>query len=590
MRLLAQRLFGAILLTIALAANASAAESTISADIDKTRGSMDDQFVYTLTITGSPKSEPQMPAIDGLDIQAAGTSTSVQIINGSMSKSQEYRFVISPVRAGNFTIPAITVRFDGGEQSTLPIQLVVNASGGEPSHDSAKKNEIGWLEREFSTKAPYVGQVVMVTTRFYTRARVMQYGQNPQTPASVKRIPIEGEKTFDRVIDGVRYQVVEVNEALIPLAPGKLEFAPSEFQAKIRLPNTGGRGRNGSPLDNFFDDPFFGGGRAQVKSFKSKAETLNVEALPAANRPAGFQGWVGEYGLKAQLSSNALKVGDTLTLSVSVEGNGSLEGAADYVLPKLEDAKIYPDKPEKNQSIDREAGIYSRATYKFAIVPTKAGKMNIPAVEIAIFNPVLKQYQILKQDFEPVDVTGEAAQVAVGEASRSNAQADVQQLADDLLPWKAISKITPYSPQPTDWRICLAMVLSSALLTGGAAGWKLRYRQQRRNDPASRRQRALKEFTQRIASLTEQSPDGPAHLLKTAVRYFQAKFGSETASMTTDEIVANLKQRSIGGAELTEIKGVLSALEAATYGSMGNNFTQVRKQLLDWIERMDSQC
>jgi hypothetical protein len=590
MRLLAQNLFGAMVLSIALASNAVAAEATISADIDKTRGSLDDQFVYTLTITGSPKSEPKLPPIDGLEIQPAGTSTSVQIINGSMSKSQEHRFVISPLRAGNFTIPAISVQFDGGEQSTLPIQLVVNSTGGEANSASPKKNEIGWLEREFSTTTPFVGQVVMVTTRFFTRARVMQYGLNPQVPTSVKRIPIEGEKSYDRVIDGVRYQVVEVSEALIPLAPGKIEFSPSEFQAKIRVPNTGGRGRGGSPLDNFFDDPFFGGGRAQVKSFKSPPQAITVEALPIANRPAIFQGWVGDFTLKATLSSNAVKVGETLTLSVSVEGNGTLEGAADYVVSTINGAKIYPDKAEKNQSIDRENGIYSRATFKFAIVPTQAGTVVIPPVEIAVFNPSLKQYQILKQEFEPVAVNSEGVGSAANEVANAKTQSDVQQLADDLLPWKSIAEIRPYRPQPIDWRICLVMVLGSALVTGASAGWRWRYRYLKRNDPAARRQRALKDFTQQLASVTESSADGHALLLKSAVRYFQAKFGVQSAGMTTDEILALLAQRSIGAADMAEIKGILRVLEAATYGSVGNDFAKVRKQLLDWIGRMDSQC
>ena len=76
---------GAAVFGVAQSAHAGSA----SAILDKTQGSVHDQFVVTLTITGKLKSNVEPPAIDGCgencEVAQAGVSHNMQWVNGEFS-------------------------------------------------------------------------------------------------------------------------------------------------------------------------------------------------------------------------------------------------------------------------------------------------------------------------------------------------------------------------------------------------------------------------------------------------------------------------------------------------------------------------
>ena len=62
-----------------------------------------------MTVSGRNADAPQIPAVNGLEIQPIGQSSQIQIINGAMSANVNYTYVVMPTRPGNFTIPAIKI-------------------------------------------------------------------------------------------------------------------------------------------------------------------------------------------------------------------------------------------------------------------------------------------------------------------------------------------------------------------------------------------------------------------------------------------------------------------------------------------------
>src|SRR5206468_7792151 len=60
-------------------------------------------------------------------------------------------------------------------------------------------------------------------------------------------------------------------------------------------------------------------------SLTADALTIEVRPLPTNNVPADFNGAVGNYSLNLALSTNAVTVGDPITLTVQIGGQGPIE-------------------------------------------------------------------------------------------------------------------------------------------------------------------------------------------------------------------------------------------------------------------------
>ena len=67
----------------------------------------------------------------------------------------------------------------------------------------------------------------------------------------------------------------------------------------------------------FFNDPFFGFSETVPKVFSTDPITVMVQPLPAQGRPAGFNNLVGRFSLDSDVSTKKLKVGESLTLTLT---------------------------------------------------------------------------------------------------------------------------------------------------------------------------------------------------------------------------------------------------------------------------------
>jgi hypothetical protein len=73
--------------------------------------------------------------------------------------------------------------------------------------------------------------------------------------------------------------------------------------------------------DSFFDN-FFGNTVQKQVTLTSEADTVNIHALPSANRPADFSGALGQFTVTAEASPDHVSAGDPITLRLTVTGRG----------------------------------------------------------------------------------------------------------------------------------------------------------------------------------------------------------------------------------------------------------------------------
>ena len=120
--------------------------------------------------------------------------------------------------------------------------------------------------------------------------------------------------------------------------------------------------------------------------------TINVKPLPAQGRPTDFSGMVGDYKFSADFDRTNLKVGEALTLSVNIKGDGTPGTITD---PKLPDFSEFRSVPPENNISKKISGskVITTKDIKVFLYPKKKGTFEIPAISYSWFNPTKKKYE-----------------------------------------------------------------------------------------------------------------------------------------------------------------------------------------------------
>ena len=155
---------------------------------------------------------------------------------------------------------------------------------------------------------------------------------------------------------------------------------------------------------------FFDSVRAIRRSAEAEGFELEVSPLPSPI-PKDFSGLVGTYELKHALDRNQLKVGETATLEVIIEGTGLIEGwdvIKDLPLVFPGAVKVYAGRP-KVENIDSTGTgsnieFRQRKTFELQIVAGRAGTWNLGQHALRYFNPTTGQYETTALDLGSIEV------------------------------------------------------------------------------------------------------------------------------------------------------------------------------------------
>ena len=400
-----------------LALSASAQE--IRSEVDRNQVAMGGQVVLQIHIDGSRDARPRLPPLDDFNVYPAGTNSRFQMINGNASVGVTYKFVLQPKSLGRKQIGPATVEIDGQTLSTEPFTVnVVDAT------DESVSSRDYFLTVEVSESEPYVGQQVLYTWRFYRRGRVADARLTTLEFGDLVSEDLGDVREYETTVDGVRYLVSEIRKALFPQRPGAVTIPPSELQCQVET-------RERRRRRSFFD---FGTVPMEARVLRSRPLEMTVRPLPAA--PAGFQGLVGEFDVRASISKRELKVNESATLSVTLSGVGNVQLLSAPDLPELADFKIYDDKP--SGSIDRSGRVLQGSkTFRKALVPLVPGEREIPSLQLVYFDTDSGSYKTERTGAITLDVSpaeGEESLNLTESVAPTTGKVAVRVLADDILP------------------------------------------------------------------------------------------------------------------------------------------------------------
>ena len=107
------------------------------------------------------------------------------------------------------------------------------------------------------------------------------------------------------------YSLLAYKTFVIPAKTGKLALGPATLMLSVPRPNA---------RVNFFGEII----DWMDASLTAEPLTIEVHPLPPNNMPPDFNGAVGDYLLNATVSTNAVTVGDPITLTVQIGGHGPI--------------------------------------------------------------------------------------------------------------------------------------------------------------------------------------------------------------------------------------------------------------------------
>ena len=415
------------------------------------------QVVFEANAEGKNFSAPSFDGFTVVGGPFTSTSSSFQMVNGSMSHSVKctYTFALQAYKEGTFRVGSASLNVKGTKVTSEPFEITVipddgthaapsgggDASGQGRSQQNTNDPQVSgkdlFLNVIPSKKSVYVGDQIVLTYKIYTKV--------PVSSLSVERMPsYAGFWTKDisdntnslrqstEYINGIEYTTAEVQKTVIvPQRAGKLTIDPMIIECVAQIRTESNRQRSMDPFEAFFNDPFFNRNITNVKKeLTSQTLTLEVKSLPENNKPASFAGAVGNYNFKSEIDKTELSTNEAFTLTLTVSGTGNVELLQMPAPVFPPDFEVYD--PKVTTSVNPSSnGLSGTKKAEYLVIPRRAGNFTIPAVEFSYFNPSNESYQTLQSESYEIKVEKGAGSEEVGGIYASN-QEDIKYLGSDI--------------------------------------------------------------------------------------------------------------------------------------------------------------
>ena len=385
------------LLSISLVAQ----EATLKAKVSKNKLGVNQRLRIEFSIDKQGGDNFSPPKFTNFRV-VGGPSQSVSQswINGKVTFSQSYTYIIQPKRKGAFSIASASIKIGGKFIKSEPVKVIVLDAIEIPKNPNdpnyvAQQNI--HLVAEISKANPYVGEGIYVEYRLYVSENVSVYDTSISEAPKYngfwnQDIKVNGFLVKMGKYNGENYRYIVLQKALlIPTKTGKLSIDPMRMDIVIGVPS--GRA-------DFFGNAITKNIR---REFASTKKIIRPKSLPLEGKPANFAGAVGDFNFSVALSKDILKANETSQVQVKISGKGNLKL---FELPTVETpAELEMYQPERKERVRVNAsGISGAVTDTYTVVPLYKGKYKIPSISFSYFNPKEKKYKTIATEDFFVDV------------------------------------------------------------------------------------------------------------------------------------------------------------------------------------------
>jgi hypothetical protein len=398
----------------------------VTARVDRSSVDLNESFVLELIIDTNIDMEPDLAVLDanfyrGQLSQLSNTSIS----NGQIRRSRTWTIALMAKATGKQEIPAVAVGNEKSQPITITINEPVNAPPGEADV---------FISSEVDQTEAYVQSQILYRYKVYRAVATRQEGRrDPGISGAEVLIERAGdERTYQAVLNGREYNVIERVLAIYPQSSGEISISPARFEARVL--------RDGRIT-----------GR---KVFESQAHTVSVLPIPAP--PADFPDAAWLPARDVQLSEewsrepNEVAAGEPVTRKVTISALGQIETQIPSLSPPtIEGMNVYADKPDLTRLYEA-GGIRGVRRDQYAMIGIRGGAAEIPKLEVPWWDIETREWRVASLSARTIDINAPEAEAVIpppvepGDTTLGNSgpddQAEAAPATDGF--WKRVSQLT----------------------------------------------------------------------------------------------------------------------------------------------------
>lgn len=554
------------------------------------------------------------PSFEGFNVLAGPSvshGSSVQIINGSMTKSYNYTisYVLQAQGAGEKSIGVATIGVDGKSYSTqvTPIEVRQSSTEGGAAQDgrSSQNNQTeqtleqraaGQLAQDdlmlrfnVSRSSVYKGEAVRATLKLYSRVNVIG-SEGAKLPSfdGFWSQQLEAEQgPFRETVGGKVYDAYNLGEYILyPQQSGKLtiESAKITIVAQMFV-------RNNRPRNSFFDNThdIYNLRREVV----SPAVTIDVKPFPAG-APASFTGAVGKYTMEAHASLTEMAANSAANIDLKISGTGNISFVQEPKITLPATFELY-DVKSTEQIRTTAAGSNGFRRFEYPFIARAEGNYTIAPIEFTYFNPESRQYVTLTSESFAISVTPDKNSSSSSQVvSTIVGKQDVKLLGSDIRFIKLTrpnlhTVVTPLVFSPLYFVIVVAMVLLSVALYF-VISKRIR---DSHNTVLVKGRRANKVAVQRFRAAERYMREQNRHafyeeMLRALWGYISDRFNIPVADLTKETIREELTRRG-ATEQAKDITAIISLCEEAQYSPVESaTMTEIYGRGIEIVSKIES--
>jgi hypothetical protein len=334
------------------------ASAAVIASVDRIKVELNESFTLKVLVDTAIDVEPRADALEkDFFVGSRSQLSNTTIVNGQITRSRTWTYVLMARRAGNLLIPPI---FIGTEQSEAVNITVVPQSKTAPGESDI------FVSADVDFKQSYVQAQILYTVKVYRAVATRQPRlAEPEMNGVDVLVEVAGEeRSYESLLNGKSYNVVERIYALFPQESGEINIEPARFEARVL--------RDGRIT-----------GR---KVFQSEAIAINVKPIPPPPSQFGQAAWLPARSVTLSeewsREPDSLPVGEPITRRLKVTALGQLSTQIPFIDVDVSDSiKIYPDKPELQvRAVD--GGILASRTDQYAMIGVVVGPVELPEIQL----------------------------------------------------------------------------------------------------------------------------------------------------------------------------------------------------------------
>ncbi len=566
-----------LILNVISTAYAKDIEVVIS--VDKNKVEVGNHIRLTVGVHGAFDTDiPQLAMPENFVlIYGPSVSTQTTIINNVVKVFRGFVYGYSPSEKGKYEIGPVTLKYKNKTYTSNSIKIEVvertpfEEKIDERSDRSGRRvdiNKMVFVELVTDKEEAYIYEEIVQSFKLYFQ-KGLPIDDLDYVAASTKSFLAEKlgeEMRYEEVRDGVLFNVIELRTALFPLVSGKIEIPPAKFKCNIIIRQQRNRG-------SMFDEFMGGGGRRYPVERSTEPVKLMIKPLPVVDKPEGFTGAVGKYTMDVLAKPTKVKVGDPITLSINIRGEGNIQTIGEPLLASegMKSFKAYDS--EVNVTItDRGDGIKGEKLFNKVIEPQSEDLDVIPGISFSYFDPGLEEYKILIHEPIPIEVEHSDIEtpIRLSLEGAGMVKGKVKILTKDILP--IMSDL--YSFKNEGFAIYkrpffLTIVFIIPIIIVVVCTYVQKQRALLHTDVGyARKKRALAHAQKHLSNARELLQlDNPSEfytaLARSMLEHIADKLNVTSAAVTSDNIYDILEKRDVSNDVIKELK---QCLESCDYG------------------------